>query len=93
MGAPYRTIGANISLGTAYVFVTPRCPTVAVAPATLPNGAIGASYNQPLTADGGTSGLQFYPLAHPIRLLETRAGQSGCFTPGAPIAAGTSPGK
>jgi hypothetical protein len=35
-------------------------------------------------------GLLFTPLAHPIRLLETRAGQSvGCFKPGAPLAGGS----
>ena len=32
-----------------------------------------------------TSGLQFYPLPAPVRLLETRAGFSGCTTPGVPI--------
>ncbi len=31
------------------------------------------------------SGLQFYPLAAPVRLLETRAGLTGCTTPGVPI--------
>ncbi|HMV48968.1 MAG TPA: putative Ig domain-containing protein, partial [Blastocatellia bacterium] len=55
------------------------------------NGCQGTrAYSVTITqGGGGTTGLQFYPLAHPIRLLETRAGQSGCFTPGAPIAAGT----
>lgn len=33
-------------------------------------------------------GLYFHPLPKPIRLLETRAGQQGCNTPGAPIAGG-----
>lgn len=34
-------------------------------------------------------GLYFHPLPHPVRLLETRAGQSvGCFLPGAPLQAG-----
>ena len=36
-----------------------------------------------------SNGLQFYPLARPIRLLETRAGQPGCDAPGAPISGGT----
>ncbi|HMZ23208.1 MAG TPA: putative Ig domain-containing protein, partial [Blastocatellia bacterium] len=137
------------------ITVSANCPTIAVSPASLPNGAVGTIYNQTMTATGGTSphsftvsagalpggltlfsngtltgtpviagtfnftitatdtngctgsrsysvtisdigggggttGLQFYPLAHPVRLLETRAGQSGCFTPGAPIAGGTS---
>ncbi|HMX28129.1 MAG TPA: SBBP repeat-containing protein, partial [Blastocatellia bacterium] len=34
------------------------------------------------------NGLQFYPLPQPVRLLETRAGFTGCTTPGAPINAG-----
>ncbi len=43
-----------------------------------------------LTVIAGTvSGLQFYPLAHPVRLLDTRAGQTGCDSPGAMIAGGT----
>ncbi|MBS1791363.1 MAG: S8 family serine peptidase [Acidobacteria bacterium] len=36
-----------------------------------------------------TNALQFYPLAHPIRLLDTRAGQTGCDTPATPISGGT----
>ncbi len=34
-----------------------------------------------------TAGLQYYPLAHPVRLLDTRAGTTACHTPGAPLAA------
>ena len=34
--------------------------------------------------------LQFYPLASPIRLLDTRIGQPGCDAPGAMIQGGTS---
>ncbi len=121
------------------------CPTITVNPATLPNGFVGAAYNQTISATGGTApytfavttgtlpggltlagggaltgtpttvgtfnftvtatdntgctgtraytvvinaanpGLQFFPLPQPVRLLETRAGFSGCTTPGAPI--------
>ena len=35
-------------------------------------------------------GMQFYPLAHPIRILDTRAGQPGCDNPGAKIPGQTS---
>jgi hypothetical protein len=38
----------------------------------------------------GNNGLQFYPLAAPVRLLDTRAGETGCFTPGVKIPGGTS---
>lgn len=30
-------------------------------------------------------GLQFYPLPQPVRLLDTRPGQTACFAPGAPL--------
>ena len=36
------------------------------------------------------TGLQFYPLAHPVRLLDTRPVASGCDSPGAQIPGGTS---
>ncbi len=36
------------------------------------------------------AGLQFYPLPRPLRILDTRAGQTACDTPGAPITGGTS---
>ncbi|MFN0107551.1 MAG: PQQ-dependent sugar dehydrogenase [Blastocatellia bacterium] len=40
------------------------------------------------TATFGGGGLMFYPLPRPIRLLDTRAGQTGCDSPGAQIVAG-----
>lgn len=45
---------------------------------------------QTFTVTQAGTGLMFYPLAAPVRLLETRPGQSGCFTPGAKIPGGTS---
>ncbi|MEK7831631.1 MAG: reprolysin-like metallopeptidase [Acidobacteriota bacterium] len=41
-------------------------------------------------APPGAGGLYFHPLSQPIRLLETRVGETGCDTPGAPINGGTS---
>ena len=38
----------------------------------------------------GPAGLQYYPLAHPVRLLDTRPGAAACFTPGAPLTANAS---
>ena len=39
--------------------------------------------------DANGAGLLFTPLAHPVRLLETRAGQPvGCFKPNAPLNGG-----
>lgn len=36
----------------------------------------------------GVSGLYFHPLPKPVRLLETRAGFTGCFAPAAPLPVG-----
>ncbi|MBI1761101.1 MAG: hypothetical protein HYR56_06650 [Acidobacteria bacterium] len=59
VGAEQDDIGANMNQGSAYVFVCPACPTVTLTPATLPNGVIGTSYNQTVTASGGTGPYQF----------------------------------
>lgn len=48
---------------------------------------IAGYYAPPGAANPG--GLYFHPLPKPIRLLETRLGQPGCFTPGTPLAANT----
>ncbi|MGH9839289.1 MAG: putative Ig domain-containing protein [Blastocatellia bacterium] len=49
-------IGTNNDQGSAYVFVSPPCPVITLAPASLPGGAPGAAYNQQLTASGGGVG-------------------------------------
>ena len=50
------------------------------------------AYNLTINAPGGggNTGLQFYPLSKPLRLLDTRAGQLGCDAPGAQIQGNTS---
>ncbi|HMV48106.1 MAG TPA: Ig domain-containing protein, partial [Blastocatellia bacterium] len=45
----------------------------------------GCTGTQAYTVVISGDGLMFYPLPQPVRLLETRAGLSGCTTPGAPI--------
>ncbi|HMV48228.1 MAG TPA: BACON domain-containing protein [Blastocatellia bacterium] len=66
---------------------------------TVAQNATGAIRNGSLTIESkifavtqsdGTGGLQFYPLSRPIRLLDTRAGFSGCDAPQAPITGNTS---
>jgi hypothetical protein len=57
--------------------------------ATLRKGTMTIAGKTFTVTQAGT-GLQFYPLAHPVRLLDTRTGQTGCDTPGAPIPGGTS---
>jgi hypothetical protein len=56
VGAGVDDIGANSNQGSAYVFVSPACPAITLAPAGLPNGALGAAYNQQITAGGGGVG-------------------------------------
>ena len=51
--------------------------------------AQGCAGTRAYTVNFGGAGLMFYPLPFPLRLLDTRAGQQGCDTPGAPIAGGT----
>ncbi len=46
-------------------------------------------YYSPDPLDLNGAGLLFNPLPRPVRLLETRLGQPGCYTPGAPLAAGS----
>ncbi|MCG3162016.1 MAG: hypothetical protein JMDDDDMK_03244 [Acidobacteria bacterium] len=56
VGALNVKIGANDNQGSAYVFVSPSCPAITLAPNSLPNGALGVAYNQPLTESGGGVG-------------------------------------
>ncbi len=49
----------NSNLGAAYVFVSTACPTISLGPDSLPDGVIGASYQQVVTATGGTAPHQF----------------------------------
>ena len=46
---------ANGCAVTLSYTVTPVCPTITITPAALPQGTIGTSYSQTLTASGGTS--------------------------------------
>jgi hypothetical protein len=142
----------NGCMGTqAYTLViNPPCPTITVNPPLLPNGTVGAPYNQTLTATAGTapysfnltagglpqglslssggvisgtpttagpfsftvtatdangctgsrgysvtisggavSGLLYYPLPSPVRLLDTRPNFQACDAAGTPLAGGT----
>jgi hypothetical protein len=41
------------------------------------------------TPTSSTTGLQFYPLPHPVRILDTRSGQPSCVNPGSPLTTGS----
>lgn len=141
------TIAGQVFTVTQDIFI---CPAVTVNPTSLADGFVAASYNQTLSASGGTapytfavsagalpgglslssagvltgtptvaggftftiratdahncqgqrsytinigaspSGLMFYPLPRPIRLVDTRPGQGNCDNVGAPISGGSS---
>ncbi|HNG34733.1 MAG TPA: putative Ig domain-containing protein, partial [Blastocatellia bacterium] len=103
VGATVTITGANFTgvtavkfsnnLSAGFTIVNPTTIT-----ATVPTGAITGviAISQTNCADVLTSvftvqsgnGLQFYPLPQPVRLLDTRAGLTGCTTPGAIINAG-----
>src|SRR5262245_13354125 len=52
-------IAGNANQGSVYVFVSPSCPALALAPDSFPDGAVGASYQQAVTAFGGAGTYQF----------------------------------
>jgi hypothetical protein len=53
--------------------------------ATDNNGCMGTRSYSLTINPGALANLQYYPLPSPVRLLDTRPGESGCFTPGAPL--------
>ena len=59
-GFTLKATDANGCMGTRdYTLTTNGCPTITVNPATLPNGTLGAAYNQTLTASGGAQPYVF----------------------------------
>ncbi|MFN0110617.1 MAG: putative Ig domain-containing protein [Blastocatellia bacterium] len=55
------------------------------------NGCVGTrAYTVTISGGAKGTGLQFYPLATPVRLLDTRSGQTACSAPGAQIPGNTS---
>ncbi|MFN0107552.1 MAG: S8 family serine peptidase [Blastocatellia bacterium] len=51
--------------------------------------SLGCTGSQAYTVTIGLMGLQFYPLSKPVRLLDTRSGQTACDMPGTQIIGGT----
>lgn len=56
VGALGDTVNAQQDQGSVFVFNSPTCPSITVSPDSLPNGAVGANYNQSLIASGGSVG-------------------------------------
>ncbi|MBS1792163.1 MAG: pre-peptidase C-terminal domain-containing protein [Acidobacteria bacterium] len=79
---------SRIPAGSGF-FTLPSSGTYTIEASSFAANATGA-YTVSLTVDT-MANLQFYPLPHPIRLLDTRTtATSGCDQPHAPIAGGTS---
>jgi hypothetical protein len=68
------TVGLGAADGAFKIFVTSNTNVVV---------DITGYYAPP-----SAGGLYFHPLPKPVRLLDTRAGQTACFTPGMPLQAG-----
>lgn len=66
----------------------PGCPAITLSPATLPNGTVGTSYNQTLTASGGTGPYTFAVIAGALPAGLTLAPAGGLS--GTPTTAGNS---
>ncbi|MDX2033321.1 MAG: zinc-dependent metalloprotease family protein [Blastocatellia bacterium] len=69
------TVGLGASDGAFKIYVTTNTDVVV---------DVTGYYAPP-----GTGGLYFHPLPRPVRLLETRAGLSGCYAPGNPLPGAT----
>ena len=91
----FTNINTNASGNGNFSFTVPTASLNGVsfltATATDANGNT-SEFSQCFGVSGGIgiNNLQFYPLAHPVRLLDTRPGQTGCDAPGAMISGGTS---
>jgi hypothetical protein len=90
VGASGDKVGTRIGQGSTYVFTSPLCPTITLAPTSLPGGTVGAAYSQQLTASGA-AGEQEYTFsvsggALPFGLTLNR--DTGLLS-GTPTAAGT----
>ncbi len=76
-----------VTMDTNNVAVCPACTPIILSPSTLPNGALGAAYNQAITASGGTAPYAFTIISGtpPTGLVLSAAGVLS----GTPTAAGT----
>jgi hypothetical protein len=80
-------VNSRIPPGSGYLTL-PSTGTYTIRASSFAEGATG-SYSLTLTLNPQSSaGLQYFPLAAPVRLLDTRPGAPACDAPGAPLAAG-----
>jgi len=79
-GSPGNGTGSFNYSVAANSSTTPRNGTITAGGQTFTVNQAGAT----------TTGLQYYPLPNPIRLLDTRPGEPACDTPGTPLTGGAS---
>lgn len=58
-GVPGAIVNVNQDQGKAYIFAGGACPAISINPASLANGTVSTSYNQTITAVGGTGPYDF----------------------------------
>ena len=86
-------IGLSLNPATGVISGTPTIANAYSFRVTATSGGCSGYRDYTVSINGNgvnAPNLQFYPLAHPVRLLDTRAGQTGCDAPGAKIPGGTS---
>jgi hypothetical protein len=80
-------LNSRIPAGSSFLTL-PSNGTYTIRASSFSPGSTGA-YSLTLTLNTPPpSGLQYYPLPTPVRLLDTRAGTTACDVPGAPLTAG-----
>ncbi len=87
-GAPSDAVGTNAGQGSAYVFVSPACSALTIAPSSLPNGSVGTMYNQVFTTSGASVGDYQYTLTDGV-MPTGLVFESFGILHGTPTAAGT----
>ncbi|MCG3164153.1 MAG: hypothetical protein JMDDDDMK_05636 [Acidobacteria bacterium] len=63
VAAPYDAVGGTFNQGSVYIFASPVCQNVTLAPAALPNAALNAAYSQALTASGSGVGAYLFSVS------------------------------
>jgi len=82
------TMAGGNNVGGCAVAPPPGCPTITLAPPTLPQGSVGVFYSQQITASGGT-GLSVFTLLNGVLPAGINLSAAGLLS-GTPTAAGSS---
>lgn len=77
-----------VTLDTNNVAVCPACNPITVSPSTLPNGTVGTTYSQTITASGGTAPYTFTVISGTLPTGLTLSSATGVLS-GTPTATGS----